>query len=99
MSTPGEPVEDVNTGNGWYEVIHPWRATTEIVRVMEDASIYCPEGVLTRSEFAYASARGNVHLLVRADEAREDANRAWADGYNQAISQRLAAQPGDVGHF
>lgn len=69
---------DVNQGPGWYEVIHPAAATTEIVRVMEDGSLYCPEGVLTRGEFAFASARGNVHLLVRADEAQRDLDAAYA---------------------
>ncbi|GGH34109.1 hypothetical protein [Microbacterium album] len=59
---------EANSGTGWYEVIHPQTATTEIVRVMEDGSIYCPEGVLTREEFAFASARGRVHRLVRADD-------------------------------
>jgi len=61
-------MSEANAGVGWYEVIHPVAATTEIVRVMEDGSIYCPEGVLTRTEFAFAAARGNAHLLVRADD-------------------------------
>lgn len=61
-------MSDVNSGPGWYEVIHPAAATTEIVRVMEDGSIYCPEGVITRGEFLYAAARGKAHRLVRADD-------------------------------
>lgn len=67
---------DINSGPGWYEVIHPAAATTEIVRVMEDGSIYCPEGVLTREEFAFAAACGTAHLLIRADEAQAELDRA-----------------------
>lgn len=55
-------------GVGWYEVIHPSRATTHIAYVHEDGSIYFPEGtqVLDRHEFAFAAARGLAHRLVRA---------------------------------
>lgn len=60
---------DVNSGPGWYEVISP-RATTCIVYVHEDGSLYLPEGpdALDETEFAFAAARGNAHRLVRADE-------------------------------
>ncbi|MFI2761362.1 hypothetical protein ACH5A3_21210 [Streptomyces echinatus] len=64
---------DVNSGPGWYEVISP-RATTCIVYVHEDGSLYLPEGEasLSPTEFAFAAARGNAHRLVRADEAQQD---------------------------
>lgn len=57
-------------GPGWYEVIHPSRATTHVAYVYEDGSIYFPEGVqvLDRHEFAFAAARGKVYRLVRAAE-------------------------------
>lgn len=60
---------DPNSGVGWYEVIHPSAATTHIVYVHEDGSIYFPEGeqCLGRHEFEFAAARGNAHRLVRAD--------------------------------
>lgn len=56
-------------GVGWYEVIHPSRATTHIAYVHEDGSIYFPEGTqaLDTHEFAFAAARGEAHRLVRAD--------------------------------
>ena len=60
---------DINSGPGWYEVINPRNATTNIVFVHEDGSLYLPEGDgLTPEEFAFAAARGNAHRLVRADE-------------------------------
>lgn len=61
---------DINSGPGWYEVLSP-RATTCIVYVHEDGSLYLPEGegALSPTEFAFAAARGNIHRLVRADEA------------------------------
>lgn len=81
------PSEDVNQ-TGWYEVIHPTTATPEIVAVMEDGSIYCPAGVVTRGEFAYAVASGNAHRLVRADDVATRAairsaalfESAWDEG-------------------
>jgi hypothetical protein len=64
-------VADLNSGPGWYEVISP-RATTCIVFVHEDGSLYLPEGedALNPTEFAFAAARGNAHRLVRADEVQ-----------------------------
>lgn len=65
----GVIVADINSGPGWYEVIHPRNATTCIVGVYEDGSLYLPEGDdLTAEEFAFAAARGNAHRLVRADD-------------------------------
>lgn len=65
-------------GVGWYEVIHPSRATTHVAYVHEDGSIYFPEGtqVLDSHEFAFAAARGRAYRLVRADAV----NRAEGDG-------------------
>lgn len=65
-------------GVGWYEVIHPSRATTHIAYVHEDGSIYFPEGtqVLDSHEFTFAAARGLAHRLVRADAV----DRAEGDG-------------------
>lgn len=64
-------------GVGWYEVIHPSRATTHIAYVHEDGSIYFPEGdyPLSEHEFAFAAATGRAHRLVRADAV----NRAEGD--------------------
>lgn len=80
---------DVNQGVGWYEVLHPTTATTEIVAVSEDGSLYCPSGVVTLGEFAFAAARGNVHRLVRADVLHEVAlsfvARAWDDGNGSGL--------------
>lgn len=69
----GGGVSDPNSGPGWYEVMHPTVATTHIVYVYENGSIYCPEGeyVLDRSEFEFAAARDMAHRLVRADEITE----------------------------
>lgn len=62
-------VPDPNTGPGWYEVINPRNATTNIVYVHEDGTLYLPEGDdLTSDEFAFTAVRGNVHRLVRADD-------------------------------
>lgn len=80
---------NVNQGVGWYEVIHPTTSTTEIVAVMEDGSIYGPDGVVTQGEFAFAAARGNVHRLVRADVLHEVAlslvGKAWDDGNSSGL--------------
>lgn len=57
-----------NSGPGWYEVINPRTATTNIAYVHEDGTLYLPEDDLTADEFAFAAARGNAHRLVRADE-------------------------------
>ena len=61
-------LNEINSGPGWFEVIHPTRATTHIVYVHEDGSLYFPEGaqVLDRHEFAFADARGMAHRLVRS---------------------------------
>jgi hypothetical protein len=63
-------VADINSGPGWYEVISPRNATTCIVHVHEDGTLYLPEGedALSETEFAFAAAQGNAHRLVRADE-------------------------------
>lgn len=65
-----ETEADRNSGPGWYEVINPRNATTNIALVHEDGSLYLPEGpdALTEDEFAFAAARGNAHRLVRADD-------------------------------
>jgi hypothetical protein len=67
-------VTDINSGPGWYEVISPRNATTCIVLVYEDGSLYLPEGedALNETEFAFAAARGQAHRLVRADEVQQD---------------------------
>ncbi|MFB4424836.1 hypothetical protein C5F59_027620 [Streptomyces sp. QL37] len=67
----GEAAGPVNSGPGWYEVIHPRNATTCIAYVQEDGDLYLPEGDLTPEEFAFAAARGRAHRLVRADEAQQ----------------------------
>jgi len=68
-TTSNEAQADINSGPGWYEVISPRNATTCIVLVYEDGSLYLPEGDdLDETEFAFAAARGNAHRLVRADD-------------------------------
>ncbi|MBN0040206.1 hypothetical protein JN535_08505 [Cellulosimicrobium cellulans] len=74
MSTDQTPAlaratEADNNGVGWYEVIHPTTATTLLAYVHEDGSVYFPETNDGRAEFEFAAARGNVHRLVRADDA------------------------------
>ncbi|MWA08713.1 hypothetical protein [Streptomyces sp. BA2] len=61
---------EINSGPGWYEVINPRNATTNIALVHEDGSLYLPEGegALSSTEFAFAAARGDAHKLIRADE-------------------------------
>ncbi|MFI2081485.1 hypothetical protein ACH43Y_14195 [Streptomyces rubiginosohelvolus] len=64
------PATDLNSGPGWYEVIHPRNTTTCIAYVQENGDLYLPEGDdLTPEEFAFAAARGNAHRLVRAADA------------------------------
>ncbi|MFC8704138.1 hypothetical protein ACFUIV_18380 [Streptomyces anulatus] len=77
-TTPGQPetgsTGPVNSGPGWYEVIHPRSATTCIAYVQENGDLYLPEGDdLTPEEFAFAAARGRAHRLIRADEAEQPA--------------------------
>lgn len=81
--------KEVNSGPGWYEVINPSIATTEIVRVMEDGSIYCPEGVLTRDEFAFAAATGKAHRLIRVDEVVAE--------HERVLTERAAPQEWEYG--
>lgn len=78
LLAPAPLTED---GVGWYEVIHPSRATTHIAYVHEDGSIYFPEGtqVLDRHEFEFAAARGLAHRLVRAGAVDRAVNRAEGD--------------------
>ena len=67
MSAAGG-LDQIDSGPGWFEVIHPSHATTHVVYVHEDGSLYFPEGaqVLDRHEFAFADARGMAHRLVRS---------------------------------
>ena len=66
--TTADRLNEINSGPGWFEVIHPTSATTHIVYVHENGSLYFPEGtqVLDRHEFAFADARGMAHRLVRS---------------------------------
>ena len=66
--TARDRLNEINSGPGWFEVIHPTSATTHIVYVHEDGSLYFPEGAqaLDRYEFAFADARGMAHRLVRS---------------------------------
>lgn len=62
-------LDEIDSGPGWFEVIHPSHATTHIVYVHEDGSLYFPEGtqVLDRHEFAFADLQGRAYRLVRSD--------------------------------
>ena len=62
-------LDQIDSGPGWFEVIHPSHATTHVVYVHEDGSLYFPEGtqVLNRHEFAFADMQGHAHRLVRSD--------------------------------
>lgn len=54
-------------GEGWYEFIHPIRATTEIAHVSESGRIYLPEAQhgLTEEDFRLAAASNRFWRLVR----------------------------------
>lgn len=59
---------DVNSGEGWYEFIHPTKATTHIAHIFENGDIYLPEEGITSEDFALAAFNDNAHRLVRADD-------------------------------
>jgi hypothetical protein len=61
-------INNPNSGEGWYEFIHPTNATTHIAYVRESGEVYFPESGLTTEDLALASAREQVHRLVRADD-------------------------------
>lgn len=62
---------DCNSGEGWYEVIHPIKATTHIVYVHESGDIYDPEEEIDEELFLLAAALDHVHKLVQEDEIRQ----------------------------
>jgi len=64
---------EVNSGEGWYEFIHPTKATTHIAAVLESGDIYLPEEGLTYDDFILASARGRAYRLVRAEDLQTHA--------------------------
>jgi hypothetical protein len=64
-------VTNPNSGAGWYEFIHPTKATTNIAHVAESGDIYLPEDGITMEDFVLASSRGNIHRLIRADDVNE----------------------------
>lgn len=59
---------DVNSGEGWYEFIHPTKATTHICHVFENGDIYLPEEDVTYEDFVLAASRDRAHRLIRADD-------------------------------
>ena len=109
MSTDQTPAltratEADDNGVGWYEVIHPTVATTLIAYVHEDGSAYFPETNDGRAEFDFASARGKVHRLVRADDvehARAAVSAALHDPDDALVEQMARAmaedEPGNWG--
>ncbi len=62
------PKADINSGEGWYEFIHPTKATTHIAAVLESGDVYLPEEGTTYEDFILAAARGKAHRLIRADD-------------------------------
>lgn len=59
-----------NSGEGWYEWRHMPSNTTHIAYVRENGEVYLPESPGDTDEpFLLAAAGGNVHRLVRADDA------------------------------
>jgi hypothetical protein len=60
--------EDPNQGEGWYEFIHPTKATTHIAHVFENGDMYLPEEDTTYEDFMLAASRGYAHRLIRADD-------------------------------
>lgn len=62
------PVAEPNQGEGWYEFIHPTKATTHIAAVLESGDIYLPEEGTTYEDFILSAARGTAHRLIRADD-------------------------------
>lgn len=61
-------INNPNSGEGWYEFIHPSNATTHIAYVRENGEIYLPEAGVTEEDLTLAAAREQVHRLVRADD-------------------------------
>jgi hypothetical protein len=57
-----------NSGEGWFEFIHPTNATTHIVYVRESGELYFPEAGLTAELLAMAVAKEQAHRLVRFDD-------------------------------
>ncbi|AXH46735.1 hypothetical protein QCN35_gp74 [Arthrobacter phage Synepsis] len=57
-----------NKGEGWYEFIHPTKATTHIAYVFENGDIYLPEEGITSEDFTLAAFNDKAHRLVRADD-------------------------------
>lgn len=99
-------MSDINSGAGWYEIVTRPGATTTVVYVYEDGSIYSPEGYPEgRDELAVAVAQGDAHRLVRADDlshvqadAVREAQREWQLGgwagtprHADRIADRMAA--------
>lgn len=58
----------VNIGPGWYEFFHVIKATTHIAYIFENGDLYLPEEGLTYDDFIFASSRGKVYKLVRAED-------------------------------
>lgn len=61
-------INNPNSGPGYYEFIHPTKATTHIAYVRENGEVYIPEADVTEEDFLLASARGRTHRLVRVDD-------------------------------
>lgn len=57
-----------NQGEGWYEFIHPTKATTNIAYVFENGDMYLPEEGTTYEDFVLAASRGSAYRLVRAED-------------------------------
>lgn len=91
------------TKPGWFEFIHPTKATTHIAHVGESGAVYLPETDVTAEDFALASASGRFWPLVRAEAARPVHYRDAADSldalghHDAATALRRGADEYDEG--
>jgi hypothetical protein len=91
---------EVNSGEGWYEFIHPTKATTNIAYIGEGGDLYLPENGTTYEDFVLASSRGNAYRLVRADSVEVDENTS--DGFHtfkELYEMRMLLTAGFFGYL
>jgi hypothetical protein len=60
-----EPQKPAQATEGWYEFIHPTKATTHIAHFSEGGQVYLPEADLTEEDFYLAAASNRFWRLVR----------------------------------
>lgn len=78
-------MSDPNSGAGWYAWFKMPANTSHVAYVHENGEVYDPEHGWNPEEFALAAAEGQVHRLVRADDA---------DALAEALSDLMEQEPG-----